>query len=67
MLMQMVLGYDMRLLYGWVVGGDWYGVGGLAWLAEQQPEWILGVVDGTLGLIGRPSNELCVAIGQKHW
>ena len=33
--MQLVLGQDIRLLYRWVVGGDWCGAGGLARLAKQ--------------------------------
>ena len=53
----------MRLLHRWVVGGDCCGAGGLAQLAMQWLEWILGLVEGTLGLIGRPANELFVAVG----
>ena len=60
---QLVLGRDKRLLHRWVVGGDWCKAGGLAQLAEQWPEWMLGLVEGTLGLIGRSENELCVAVG----
>ena len=41
---QLVLGQDIWLLHRWVVGGDYFGAEGLAWLAEQWPEWMLGVV-----------------------
>ena len=34
----------MRLLYRCVIAGDCCGAGGLAWLAKQKLEWMLGVV-----------------------
>ena len=46
-----------------MVGGDWCGAGGLAWLAEQQGEWLLGVAEGTLGLIGKLADKLYVTVG----
>ena len=41
---RLVLGRDMGLLGRRLVGGDKCGAGGLAQLAEQWPEWMLGVV-----------------------
>ena len=47
-----------------MVGRDWCGAGGLARPAERQGEWLLGAAEGTLGLIGGPAGELCVAVGE---